>query len=170
MSKIHDNREPYYRDADGRIFALKCCGDNGDVAQHEDVSHDENIPERTFIQKLLGWDGETGAVGWPHQNPAVVTKNVGFFARREAQENYYPFTIRPSDGEHVDLVELQRRVDAYNSRKQRSNRKMEITVLSPDLELKVNRVENQQQLNRGVKQSDLKFKLNGKPKQRWFKW
>ena len=82
--KPTDSREPYARDARGRVWALKV----GEGVSHEEYIHD----------------------GTPHQNPAVRTETRWWFIFSYSVDvSYYPITI---NGRLLpDLEGIQERVD-----------------------------------------------------------
>jgi len=127
-----DSREPYLRDAKGRVWALKV----GEGESHENYIHD----------------------GTPHQNPAVryETRWRLLFFPYEIQVSYYPITI---NGRLLpDLDAIQARVDEG----QRRGRDVELVTLDKNLERDVIRRENGTQLGRDVPSGQLAYRLNGK--------
>lgn len=80
-----DNREPYQRDAQGRVLALRIHGIEGNLPSHEMFIHD----------------------GTGHQNPAVYSGMGGFLWLQQTETRYYPIT---DNGTPIDWAGLERRI------------------------------------------------------------
>jgi hypothetical protein len=123
-----DNREPYVRDDDGKVWALRVAGPVGDVPNHEAFIHD----------------------GTPHQNPAVreysgwcrILFLFPFPDPRE--ERYYPIT---DNGNGVNLRAIAQRV---NSARLRRRQEVELTTMPRWAEKAAINRENAEQRGRGV--------------------
>jgi hypothetical protein len=133
-TKQTDNREPYMRDAQGAVWALKV----GEGTSHEEFIHD----------------------GTPHQNPAVreETRWRLWIFPYSLEVSYYPITM---NGRVLpDLTSIQARVDEGRRR----GRDVELVTLSAKLEREVIKRENGTQLGRDVPSGKLAYKRNGKPR------
>lgn len=82
-NRYKDSREPYIRNKDGQIVALRIHGFVGNLPNHEQYIHN----------------------GIAHQNPAVEDGIGGFMWMSATQTRYYPFT---NNGVPVDFAELER--------------------------------------------------------------
>ncbi len=127
-----DNREPYFRDRNGHVWAL-CIGPG---TTHEDYIHS----------------------GVPHQNPAVREEGRWWFIFHYTVEvSYYPLTA-PAGRILPDLESLQARVDAAR----RKGKDVQLLTLDAGLEREVIRRENGAQLDREVPSGKLAYKSNGR--------
>ena len=108
-----DNREPYWRDASGRVWALYVAGPVRHVPNHERFIH---APVGGTHPKGSREQGAT-----PHQNPAVHTYTAIRWLLmlplpEEREERWYPLT---NSGIPLNLAAIEQRIrNAQLSRRQ----------------------------------------------------
>jgi len=122
-----DNREPYARDGQGRVWALYVAGPVGEVPNHENFIHD----------------------GTPHQNPAVNSYTAFrwfliFPFPEEREERWYPVT---NNGIPVNLDAIQQRIQQTRLGRRQT---VELTTMPQWAEKQAIRREHGEQLQRGV--------------------
>ena len=130
-----DNREPYVRDEQGRIWALYVSGPVNDVPDHERFIHD----------------------GTPHQNPAVHSYMAirWFFILpfpEEREERWYPIT---DNGIPVNLDTIQQRISQARLGR---GQEVELITMPQWAEKQTIRREHGEQLGRGVPANKLRKK------------
>lgn len=131
-----DDREPYFRDRRGNIWALKV----GPGTPHEGYIHDEAAGQAE-----------------PHQNPAVVEETRWWLLFSYSVEvSYYPLTINGRLTPDIDAI--QKRVDAGR----REGADVDLVTLDKELERQVIVRENAGQLAAGVPARQLTHRIDGK--------